>query len=303
MEKKQFWVILISVGLVLVLFIGVGLWILSIKKQTTNSLASVQNTLAPTTTTEQNSTVQTPTSTETSQPSVPTDNTVNPTEWIKNPETVQGLQPPPEGTSTSRGDVIIVYGDNTVTSKTTGAIPPVTSDPNSIVIQVPAPQGNGAVTTVTPATSATVSTGSTGTGETGETKAPVSSPSVQTSKTKAVAAVPSKTGTAGGTAGGTATEPTTPKTTAKASPQKTYTDYWVQTGSYSSKARAEAVKEQLQARGITSIIEVKEIAGKTYYRVRIGPYTSQKEAQYWLSLVKNLDGFSESYISIVQAKR
>jgi DedD protein len=30
--------------------------------------------------------------------------------------------------------------------------------------------------------------------------------------------------------------------------------------------------------------------------VRVGPYTSQNEADYWLALIKSIDGFGESQI-------
>jgi len=77
---------------------------------------------------------------------------------------------------------------------------------------------------------------------------------------------------------------------------KTYTDYWVQTGAFSAKANADGVKEKLSARGITSIIENRVVNGKTVFQVRVGPYTSESEAKYWLALVQSIDGFAESQI-------
>jgi DedD protein len=77
---------------------------------------------------------------------------------------------------------------------------------------------------------------------------------------------------------------------------KTHNDYWVQTGAFSTKLNAEGVKETLSSKGITSIIENREIEGKTWYRVRVGPYTSENEANYWLALVKGIDGFADSQI-------
>ncbi|MDR2160259.1 MAG: SPOR domain-containing protein [Treponema sp.] len=81
-----------------------------------------------------------------------------------------------------------------------------------------------------------------------------------------------------------------------AAPVKTYRDYWVQTGAFSAKVRAEGAKETLASKGISSIIENRDIDGKTWYRVRVGPYTSENEASYWLSLVKSIDGFADSQI-------
>ena len=73
-------------------------------------------------------------------------------------------------------------------------------------------------------------------------------------------------------------------------------DYWVQTGAFSAMIRAEDVKELLASKGITSIIENRIVDGRIWYRVRLGPYTSENEANYWLALVKSIDGFSDSQI-------
>jgi len=77
---------------------------------------------------------------------------------------------------------------------------------------------------------------------------------------------------------------------------KTINDFWVQTGAFTAKVRADDAKELLATKGLTSIIENREIDGKTWYRVRLGPYTSEKEANYWLALVKSIDGFNESQV-------
>lgn len=79
-------------------------------------------------------------------------------------------------------------------------------------------------------------------------------------------------------------------------PARVYNDYWVQTGSFSAKVRADNVKENLGMKGINSVIEVRNVNNKTMYRVRVGPYTSQNEAEYWLSLIQSIDGFEESQI-------
>lgn len=80
------------------------------------------------------------------------------------------------------------------------------------------------------------------------------------------------------------------------SSQKAYNDYWVQTGAFSTKVRAEGVKDTLASKGITSIIVNREQDGKTLFRVRVGPYTSKTEANYWLELVKSIDEFSGSMV-------
>ena len=87
-----------------------------------------------------------------------------------------------------------------------------------------------------------------------------------------------------------------PQTAPKPATASAYNNYWVQTGAFSTKVRAEGAKESLEAKGITSIIDNSDINGKTWYRVRVGPYTSENEATYWLALVKSIDGFGESQI-------
>ena len=82
---------------------------------------------------------------------------------------------------------------------------------------------------------------------------------------------------------------------------KTHNNYWVQTGAFSTKIRAEGAKESLASKGISSIIDNRDIDGKTWYRVRVGPYISETEANYWLALVKSIDGFAESQIRLTQA--
>jgi DedD protein len=38
------------------------------------------------------------------------------------------------------------------------------------------------------------------------------------------------------------------------------------------------------------------VDGQTWYRVRVGPYTSENEAGYWLALVRAINGFDQSQI-------
>jgi DedD protein len=102
-------------------------------------------------------------------------------------------------------------------------------------------------------------------------------------------------------------KPASPAKTAAASrpaaqSRGTYDAYWVQAGSFSTKVHADGVKETLASKGITSIIENRDLDGKTFYRVRIGPYTSRNEADYWLALIQTLDGFEGSQVWKSQAR-
>jgi DedD protein len=72
--------------------------------------------------------------------------------------------------------------------------------------------------------------------------------------------------------------------------------WWVQTNSYSKKAYADRAKEFLATKGIKSVVMNGTVGGKTFYRVRVGPYTSQSEADYWLSLIKTIEGMENSLV-------
>jgi DedD protein len=82
----------------------------------------------------------------------------------------------------------------------------------------------------------------------------------------------------------------------KPAPAKAAPAYWVQIGSYTQKSGADKVKQNLNERGLASVITNGDVQGKTYYRVRIGPYISQAEADYWLKLVRSIDGFEKSQV-------
>ncbi|MDR2489772.1 MAG: SPOR domain-containing protein [Spirochaetaceae bacterium] len=72
--------------------------------------------------------------------------------------------------------------------------------------------------------------------------------------------------------------------------------YWVQTGSYVKKSSADSTKDFLNTKGIASIVTNTNVDGRVFYRVRVGPYVSKNEADYWLSLIKTIDGMENSQI-------
>jgi cell division protein FtsN len=93
----------------------------------------------------------------------------------------------------------------------------------------------------------------------------------------------------------TKTETSVTKPPAKSTANKR-NDYWVQAGSFATKSHADNAKTFLAGKGIGSIVLDSNVSGKVVYRVRIGPYTTQSEANYWLSLVKEIDGMHDSLI-------
>ena len=92
-------------------------------------------------------------------------------------------------------------------------------------------------------------------------------------------------------------------TPAAPAPKKAHRDFWVQAGSFSTRERANGVKSTLDTKGISAIVTDQVINGNMYYRVRVGPYTSQNEADYWLAMIKSIDGFQDSQIWETQSYR
>ena len=76
--------------------------------------------------------------------------------------------------------------------------------------------------------------------------------------------------------------------------------YWVQVTSLKSKKSAENAREVLDKNKITAdIFTYKDKKDQLFYRVRVGPYTTKSEAEYWQSKIAKIDTFasSSSYIT------
>jgi len=83
----------------------------------------------------------------------------------------------------------------------------------------------------------------------------------------------------------------------------TVKEYWIQAGSYTSRTRADRIKDELDELGLSGRILSKDVDGTQYYRVRIGPYSQKAEADKFLTWVKERDNFENSYISEVYRKK
>ena len=229
MEKKKLLIVAVSVGVVLLIIIGIPLLM----------IAPRQN-LAPASNVER--------------------------EWVT---AVERIQPPAEPEPPARADIVQPV-ENAFSQ-------PVEAP--QLTLTVPIPE-TAAVPSTPPA----------------QAHSPVT---VRAAPAKAVAVAqpaPAKTSAKSETIKPLAAKPA-------AEQDKTHNNYWVQTGAFSTKIRAEGAKESLASKGITSIIDNRDIDGKTWYRVRVGPYMSETEANYWLALVKSIDGFSESQVRLTQVLR
>jgi DedD protein len=197
--------------------------------------------------------------------------TVDAADMVRNADGIQGIQPPPQAAAFQENHFYINgenAGELTAAEIGAGAL----GGPQT-VITVPKP--STAAVPDTPVESA-------GRSAPRQTAAPAARPAPARTSAPAAARPAARPATA---------EP------------RTYNDYWVQTGAFTAKVRAEGVKETLASKGITSIIENREVDGRTWYRVRVGPYTSENEANYWLALVKSIDGFGDSQVRMTSARR
>ena len=77
---------------------------------------------------------------------------------------------------------------------------------------------------------------------------------------------------------------------------RTVTDFWIQTSAHSAIITAEDQRDSLASKGFVSIIDISEVSGRIMYRVWMGPYTSRSEADYWLTILKQIDGFKDDQL-------
>ena len=74
-------------------------------------------------------------------------------------------------------------------------------------------------------------------------------------------------------------------------------DFWIQTGSFSVRDNADALKASLAAKSLPAAISVKDVDGKSRYTVRVGPYATRAEASKWLSAAQSVKGAEKAWIT------
>ena len=98
---------------------------------------------------------------------------------------------------------------------------------------------------------------------------------------------------------------TTAKKTAAPAPKKipdaTKTTYWVQTASYTNKKMADNARSVLDQNKIPAeIFTYKDPKDNLFYRVRVGPYTTKSEAEYWKGRIVKIDLFKDSQCYVTE---
>jgi len=155
------------------------------------------------------------------------------------------------------------------------------SDGNKLTIQVPMPESTAIPeTTHTPAAAKTAPA------------APATAPATAAKAAPAPSQTPAASQSAAQQKSQTTAAAASSRTSAST---KTINDFWIQTGAYPSMVGAEDIRETLANNGLVGIVSIFE-DGRTWYRVRLGPYTSEKEANHWLAIVKSINGFDKSEV-------
>lgn len=83
------------------------------------------------------------------------------------------------------------------------------------------------------------------------------------------------------------------------------TQFWIQVTSLTSRKNADLAREVLTENKISAdVFTYTDAKGKLFYRVRVGPYTTKSEAEYWQSKISKIDSFkdSSSYVASTKVK-
>ena len=74
--------------------------------------------------------------------------------------------------------------------------------------------------------------------------------------------------------------------------------FWVQAGSFASRKKADAARELLTQKGMQcEVFTFRDTKGTLYFRVRIGPYTTKTEADFWKKEISKLSEFNNAFVT------
>jgi DedD protein len=206
----------------------------------------------------------------------------DPQDFLSAPPPAPSLEQP----KTPDGSMIVVYGDKpnlgaaAGSASTANASTPLGSGSQTAASSSSPQNQTGAVPT------AQTAVGAAGTESSAGTAAPAKAAAGRSPK-KAMASkvAPAKAASAG-----------------KPKPARA-NEYWIQAASFTSRGRADELKQSLSDKGISALIVVKDVSGKSYYRLRIGPYSAKTEADGWLGQLKGLPGCDQAYVSEILAEK
>ena len=79
--------------------------------------------------------------------------------------------------------------------------------------------------------------------------------------------------------------------------------YWVQAASFTNKKSADSARATLDDNKIPAeVFTYKDNKDNLFYRVRVGPYTTKSEAEYWKTRVCKIDLFKDTQSYVTEIK-
>lgn len=93
---------------------------------------------------------------------------------------------------------------------------------------------------------------------------------------------------------------TKPAATTKNASAPEKTEYWIQVTSLTSRKNADTAREVLDENKIPAdVFTYTDSKNRLFYRVRVGPYTTKSEAEYWKTRIAKIENFknSQSYVA------
>lgn len=200
----------------------------------------------------------------------------DPIEYVRKPDTA-----PLKDEVEDEEPVIIVYGER---------------DDESAVVSERNSSGRRTITVApvpSPGKEAEATTGQT-TPEPAPTPAPAPAPAPAGAVSSPAPATPSTSSPA--TSGRPAKAPSV--TEKRPEPRRIrVTEYWIQLIASPSRDRVEYVEGLLADYSLGGRVTTRDVNGELYYRLRVGPYKDQQEAEKFLTWIRDIDGFEEAYIS------
>lgn len=75
------------------------------------------------------------------------------------------------------------------------------------------------------------------------------------------------------------------------------TEYWIQLIASPSRDRVEQARGTLADYSLGGRVTTRDVDGELFYRLRVGPYESEGEAEKFLEWIQDIEGFEGAYIS------
>ena len=137
-----------------------------------------------------------------------------------------------------------------------------------------------------------------------ETKPATTTPAATNKTAASTSTAPAKTTTTNTSASSTTqasakTTSSTSASTVKSVPVIQPDQFWVQVASFTGKKNAEDARAALAEQKITGeVFTYQDAKGTIYYRLRVGPYKTKSEAEYWHTIIKEIEQFkgTDSYV-------